>query len=177
MHSPAPCSASSPCPPAAPSATNRCRRSPQPPPRLPALHCPLPRPPSLLTVRHATCPGERRADLARNRRSWRNRRNPTAAAGPFSSPTTTGDTHATPCTRQRPALHPRPFRLQHRRRRTGVVAARNRRPVAACRGRNRVGRHAGQGLREDRKSVGWGKRVSVSVDVGVRRVIKKKKTE
>src|SRR3546814_19727698 len=33
MHSPAPCSASSPCPPAAPSATNRCRRSPQPPPR------------------------------------------------------------------------------------------------------------------------------------------------
>src|SRR3546814_2956473 len=58
-------------------------------------------------------------------------RNPIAAAGPFSSPTTTGDTHATPCTRQRPALHPRPVRLQHRRRRTGVVAARNRRPVAA----------------------------------------------
>src|SRR3546814_20424775 len=72
------------------------------------------------------------------RRSLRTLRNPIAAAGPFSNPTTTGDTHATPCTRQRPALHPRPVRLQHRRRRTGVVAARDRRPVAASIGRASV---------------------------------------
>src|SRR3546814_107516 len=107
----------------------------------PLCHCAVPAPHRAAS--YATPPS--RANGAR--RSLRTLRNPIAAAGPFSNPTTTGDTHATPCTRQRPALHPRPVRLQHRRRRTGVVAARDRRPVAACRGRNRVGRHAGQGLR------------------------------
>src|SRR3546814_6156294 len=74
---------------------------------LPALPLRLPRSPSRRIVRHATFPGERRPALARTRRSLRTLRNPIAAAGPFSSTTTTGDAHATPCTRQRPALHPR----------------------------------------------------------------------
>src|SRR3546814_14271079 len=83
---------------------------------LPALPLRRPRSPSRRIVRHATLPGERRPALARTRRSLRTLRNPIAAAGPFSNPTTTGDTHATPCTPPRPAPHTRPVRLQHPRR-------------------------------------------------------------
>src|SRR3546814_13558117 len=79
----------------------------------PLCHCAVPAPHRAAS--YATPPS--RANGAR--RSLRTLRNPIAAAGPFSNPTTTGDTHATPCPRQRPALHPPPVPLQPPPPRTG----------------------------------------------------------